>query len=333
MSVRLQRSMVHLGLLLALLLAVAPAAAAQDPHYFKLVLTGMVGFVPRSDGTLDALLVNELSKIADKDHAVTHFPLLGLQCKDLADPQVQQECRWWPADYARIFRQVALDNYDPKDAKYHGFEVRIRVGGEIPTGPVNRGTHFDDYVIHLSDLKQGDASRAKLRPDAMTPATAADHALARIELAGGEISAEESQTGSWHFRSGGFDHFQQKVAKDATWTIEYDPGRGATIELWPLGGAAPSRVFYLESKGDLVVVLSNEPDPLEYCMHAPTDRTTPSFHFVGFLDLTEYAVTNNVDALKKLPLPYPEDPGLQCLMDRKITGRRVDCMMVLFEQY
>lgn len=299
-----------------------PVAAAK----FQLAITGMVAFAPADDGSLDVLLVNEFDPPAHGMHEITHFPQLEIQCAHLKDKQLREDCGYWASSPYGAGRVVALDA---------GFEVRLRFGGQAPSGEVTRDKSFDLRVVPLGKAAGAKAEAAVLRKEVFAPATSRSFAVARTRLAGGAVSVGKSLDGVWSFRAaGGPPVLTLAEGGDiATWTREFDATQGVQIELWPFGAAQPARVLDLKSSGDMVVTLSNEPDPTEFCAHAPTRSDLPSSHFRRFWELSKFAGTHASADLETLPLPYPEDPSLDCspaAFLRRIMGRRVNCRMAYF---
>ncbi len=327
-------------------------------------LTGMMGFVPMADGGLEVLLVNEYDRRDQAEHAITHFPQLEVRCRDLflaenplagakdwqgcaavtsageAELQAESEacCYWSPPMFDDAFggyRAISLVD---------GFDLTFRVGDRDPTGPVILTPKFSDGVIPLGELLQvtdeADPERAHLRSEASVfdpdqPDAMKGFVIGRVRLHGGTITALGSSE-RWRFRepftgklAAGID-----VASVARWEIEYDPTTTVTVEFRRLGAdpATPAlRTVRLKADPrdtELPITLSNEPDTFEFCMHSPSDRFTPSIHFLGFYRLTKYARGKSTDELEALPLPYPTQP--QCAALEGIGGRKVQCMMSLF---
>jgi hypothetical protein len=333
---RSRRLLATVWILAVATLAAAPGNSQPATATFAVEISGMVAFAKTTSDELDVLLVNEFDPSAMPDMDITHFPLLELSCSSLQDAALRKDCAFWATDLDGRRRVVALDA---------GFEVRIVIPGAQAVGKVQRELTFLDGVVSLAEVAKSSTGKADApiaRKEVFASATAGKFAKARTRLAGGTIGARLNTNTTWRFRkdiSSPQVKEYPEIAQGATWSIPYDPDQGARIELWPYGATAAARVFHLKSKGDLTIGLSNEPDALEFCAHSPSTSSSPFEHFRGFWRLSKLTRTDAANA-GVLPVPFADDPQAACpsamstMADPAplpIAGRRVNCMMTLFD--
>jgi hypothetical protein len=319
-------------------LLVTAAPAAPEAANFILEMTGMIAFVDRGATGIDVLLVNQNPGPLAMDHSVVHVPQLEIYCDHLesdTDGDTSRtdgdakDCDYWPLSSDGERRIISLDRLE-------GFALQLDVGGCTQTGAVGRDAPrtFDRMVVSLAKLSGGDSTLATLRSGAQDDP---EYVAVRLRLEGGVIEATGGRTGAWTFRPG-FVYTMPAVADVVTWKIPYDPKLGVSVAFAERGSAgAPDRTLVFKTTGDVKMVLANEPDPFQFCAHAPGISTAPFEHFAGFYALTKYSedIGDDVDALLRLPLPYAEQPEKQCtreamLASMGVAGRRVNCMAVLF---
>ena len=313
------------------------ASATASKAKFTLEFSGMIAFARTPDDRIDVLLLNQTK------NEVTHTPLLELNCDQLQDAAQRNDCQYfWPPsrDTTKTNRVLALDS---------GFEVRLAVGGAKTDMPVKLDTSFEKGVVPLDQAAKGSTGAAEaviLRKEALASATAYGYVAVRpvlslktpTPLGGGVLLATAGKELNWRFRKdpgSGQTYTSPTLAKQAQWNVEYDPAQGVVVELWPIGAKAPAKKLTLKSSGDLQLTLSNEPDDLKFCDHAPKSAAEPMEHFRAFWGLSKLAASSPGDA-QKLPLPYSDKPDPACSAsvashsEPEIKGRRVNCMMVLF---
>jgi len=297
----------------------------------------MIAFAQAPEGRVDVLLLNQF-----KDE-VTHFPLLELNCDQLQDASQKNDCNsFWPPsrDTTKTNRVLALDR---------GYEVRLSVGGATTNAPVYLDPTFTAGVVPVKTValaSPGAADAAILRKDALASATTYAFVAARpvlslrtpVPLGGGVLSATAGEEMQWRFRKdlgSAQTYYSKSLATKAQWSVDYDPAAGLIVELWPFGAKAAAKTLSLKSAGDLQLTLSNEPDDLKFCEHAPKSASEPLEHFGEFWKLSKLAASSPSD-LKYLPLPFSDVQDAACPSamaahsHSEIKGRRVNCMMVLF---
>ncbi len=315
-------------------------AVAQGEPAFELLLAGMIAFVPlpppaegADNGGFEVLMVNEYNRPIDALHEVTHFPLLEFTCEQLVKDSGssvpdEPDCESWPPTTDRLRTVLSL---------HQGFDVQITVGdGVAQAGPVAKHATFDELVVPMADLSDGDLELETLREEAMAGhREAGNHVIARLVLNGGTLTPNTSTSGSWKFKRWREEAAVLElpaVADSVTWKIDYVPKEDVTVTLTPLAGGAARKLTF-RSDGGLTLVLANEPDVFEFCAHAPDTPSLPFEHFLAFYDLTRYATHPDLLAFKLLPLPYADEPERICTreaMQGFAGGRRVPCMTTQF---
>lgn len=306
-----------LTLLCAMVLGNCRPAVAEKELVIE--LSGMLAFIDKGDGTLELALPNMVDSEAAKQHKVVHWPMVELSCDDITEEKQRKACGDWTPVVSHGYGSIPLQ---------YGYDIEFIVEkdseDEKPTldATFEKGVRRLDRLV-LTNTPAGKAKRILVSPAAEDPERLRDLVAARWLIDAGRIDAAIREDVTWNFGQLGGTPIGKDLKNAKSFRVRralpagkarlllkpYDGGKVLEIPLAPYGG-----------NSELLVRISNEPHPIDYCRHPPSSMHPQAMHFMAFYELSQVLRSE----IPSLPLPIAVNPAEIC-KEYKTEGKRVNC--------